>query len=464
MLSKIRAWLSGPTTSTRSYDGAAGGYRAGALSETANVIAAMAAARTPLARRARYLVGNNALAFSGVEAWTAALVAYGIKAQSQHADQGVRSILTSRFGSFADEADADGVGDLYSIQALMVRQMVTEGESFALLINTAEGLRVRVIDNEQVDPNITRTLPDGGRIIQGVEFSGDGRRVAYWILPDNPGLPYGAASMTARRVPSHDVVHLFRQLVPGQVRGVSWLSPVILRLSGLDLWADAQLTRQQMAAMLTIFIKGGDGTGAPFDASLASKGIAPGGVRYLDEGQEPMFLTPASIGEEVIKFAEIQERHIAVGLSLPLFVLNGDLSQANYGSQRGGLTEWRRRVGSIVHLTIAPQLLTPIWQRWVATEVLSGAVSTTIEEALPVNWIPPKFDWIDPAKDIEAEALAVEVGFKSRTESLAERGQDAEAVDAEIAAERARAKALGLDFTRRPAANSNTPPPVADAA
>jgi capsid protein len=37
-------------------------------------------------------------------------------------------------------------------------------------------------------------------------------------------------------------------------------------------------------------------------------------------------------------------------------------------------------------------------------------------------------------------------GLKSRTQALAERGYDAEQVDAEIAADKAREKALGLSF------------------
>lgn len=451
-----------PVEQTRSYDGAAGGYRGSGMSDTANVVAAMAAARVPLARRARYLASNNALALSGIEAWVAALVAYGIKGQSQHPDASIRGAMNARFTEWAGSADMDGLGDFYAIQALMVRQMVTEGESIALLINTEDGLRIRVIDNEQLDPNMTRTLENGARIIQGVEFNDRGQRVAYWILPDNPGLPYGSVSLTPRRVPASDVIHLFRQIVPGQVRGVSWLAPVMLRLTGLDLWADAQLTRQQMAALLTVFVETPDGSTAPFDSSLENKGLSPGGIRFLDFGSKPYFLSPATIGDEVIRFAEIQERHVAVGMSLPLSVLNGDLKQANYGSQRGGLIEWRRRIEGIQHLTLVPMMLKPIWERWAMTEVYSGRISTTLDQALPVNWIPPRFDWIDPVKDTTALVDAMAAGIMSRTEVVASRGDDIERLDAEIAAEKAREKTLGLDFAAKPA-NQNIPP-VIDAA
>src|SRR5690606_9334604 len=67
---------------------------------------------------------------------------------------------------------------------------------------------------------------------------------------------------------------------------------------------------------------------------------------------------------------------------------------------------------------------------------------------LACDWLPTKWDWIDPAKDAAAEILQIEAGLKSRTQAIAERGHDAEQVDLEIAAERKREAALGLDFRR----------------
>jgi capsid protein len=53
---------------------------------------------------------------------------------------------------------------------------------------------------------------------------------------------------------------------------------------------------------------------------------------------------------------------------------------------------------------------------------------------------------VDPSKDTRAEIEQIEAGLKSRTQALAERGYDAEQVDAEIAADKAREKELGLAF------------------
>jgi capsid protein len=59
-------------------------------------------------------------------------------------------------------------------------------------------------------------------------------------------------------------------------------------------------------------------------------------------------------------------------------------------------------------------------------------------------------------KDASAEILQIEAGLKSRTQAISERGYDAEQVDREIAAERKREKALGLDF-RRPGSPAQGP-------
>ncbi|WP_248306360.1 hypothetical protein [Devosia oryzisoli] len=76
---------------------------------------------------------------------------------------------------------------------------------------------------------------------------------------------------------------------------------------------------------------------------------------------------------------------------------------------------------------------------------------------LACEWLPPKFDYVDPKKDVEAEILATNAGLKSRTQAISERGYDAEQVDAEIAADKARSDALGLGFGAPPVQKEDIP-------
>jgi capsid protein len=95
------------------------------------------------------------------------------------------------------------------------------------------------------------------------------------------------------------------------------------------------------------------------------------------------------------------------------------------------------------------------------TAVLSGALDlpgydSQRRQYQACAWLPTKWDWVDPMKDASAEILQIEAGLKSRTQALSERGYDAEQVDREIAAERKRELALGLDF-RRPGSPAQGP-------
>jgi capsid protein len=105
------------------------------------------------------------------------------------------------------------------------------------------------------------------------------------------------------------------------------------------------------------------------------------------------------------------------------------------------------------------QFCDPVWRRWVTTEVLSGRIDAPgferdPEPYLAANWLPPKTDWVDPLKDVQAEILAINAGLLSRRQAVAARGYDLEALNAEIAQDNADAEVLGLSF-------SNTAPPPA---
>lgn len=459
MLARIRSLLS-RGTAARSYDGAAGGRRWRAAGEMPAPLSAQLSARGPLARRARYLVANNALAAAGADAWVSALVGTGIRPTSTHSSPDFRAAAASSFEAWTDVADLDGLGDFYALQALVARRLVIDGESFVVLGHAPDGsLRLRVMDAEQIDPSMNRELPSGGRIISGIEFDATGARVAYHIIPDPPSLPFVRALDTVR-VPADLCLHIFKPEVPGQVRGVSWFAPIMLRLAELDSAHDAQLVRQKVAALLTGFVVDPNGTAGGFTGELDGAGgleggLEPGALKVLNPGQDVRFSDPAKVGVEVIEFLKISAREIAAGLGVPASVVTGDFSDANYSSLRASLVDFRRRVESLQHHIMVFRLCRPIWRAFVTAEVLAGRLGAPgferdPEAFLGARWITPRNDWVDPAKDVQAELDAIAGGLMSRRQAVEARGFAVEELDAEIAADRAREAALGLTFGTTP--------------
>jgi lambda family phage portal protein len=440
----------------RAYDAAGGGRRWQGFIDMPNQLAAQLAARGPAGKRARALVANNPLAASGVEVWVSALVGTGLKPQSTHPDQNVRATLNAAFERWTDEADAEGLGDFYALQALAARRMVIDGEAFGALTHNDRGsLQVRLLDAEQVDPAMHRET-SGIRIVAGIEFDASGRRLAYHAFRERPGLPLGT-SLDSVRIPAEDMCHMFRPDVPGQVRGLSWFAPVMLRMTDLDSALEAHVVRQRIAACYAGFIVNPEGDQVGVNATQDGRGnlvasIEPGLIATLIPGQDIRFSQPANVGAEVIAFMKLTATQIAAGLGVPYEAMTGDLSGTNYSSIRAGLVEFRRRVEALQHGVLVYQFCRPVWRRFVTAEILSGRLSAPgfendPERYLGARWITPRQEWVDPAKDSQAEIAAIGAGLMSRRQAVAARGYDLDAMNAEIAADNASAAALGLTFT-----------------
>jgi lambda family phage portal protein len=260
--------------------------------------ATLAAGLLTVRARSRHASVNNSWLANGVAAWVVALVGSGIVPAATIAEAGPRATITDAWNRWTDRADADGITDLYGIQATAARGLVVDGEAFIHLLTGPDGgLRVRLLAADQIDFSLTRELSDGGRIINGIEFSADGRRVAYHVL-QNIG-PLNLSVAPPIRVPADDICHVFKPLFAGQVRGIPWAAPILLTLNEIDQLGDALLVAAKTAAMFAGFIKDMNSVGSiPFDGtqqgSILTGGLEPGTLKILPSGFDISFAQPQS--------------------------------------------------------------------------------------------------------------------------------------------------------------------------
>jgi lambda family phage portal protein len=140
-------------------------------------------------------------------------------------------------------------------------------------------------------------------------------------------------------------------------------------------------------------------------------------------------------------------------LGIPYSLCTSDLRRANYSSLRGSVVEYRRKLEQFQHNVFVFQMCRPIYNRWLDTAVLSQALPIEASDYLfkqadyrRAKWIPQRNDWVDPLKDRQAEKLAVDSGFKSRSDVIEAEGFDPEENDQRIAADKERAEELDLEF------------------
>jgi len=114
-------------------------------------------------------------------------------------------------------------------------------------------------------------------------------------------------------------------------------------------------------------------------------------------------------------------------------------------------SHFKQRVEANQYGVLAPQMLRPVFARATTSLILAGTLEAPDFEAAPRDWLGAEFimpaqPWIDPAKDAAAARDMIAAGLKSRRQAVAELGWSVEALDTEIAADRAREAALGLAF------------------
>lgn len=456
------------SSKSRSFDAAGAGRRWDQPRSLDSLNTAILAGATPAARRAGWYARNNPWVASAVDSLVGNVVGAGIKPQSTHPDRAVRERLQALWLRWTDHAAPDGLADFYGLQAMAVRAMVESGESFARLRVTSDTdsfpLHIELLDREQVPTDLHRDIGGGTRIRAGIEFDSAGRRIAYRVLSARPGDPLGSFRIDPIRVPAVDCIHLFKPVAAGQLRGITWLAPVLLRLHELDQFEDATLVKAKVAALFTGFITDPDGTvgGLSGDnrSGVLTVGMEPGSLIPLPPGADIRFSNPTE-HDAYAPFVKNHLRAVAAGLGLPYELVSGDLEGVTYSSIRAGLVEFRRRVEQLQHNVVVHMFCRPIWERFVRIAVLNGDLPARDFDADPAaylgcSWLPPKFDYVDPMKDVQAEILAIDAGLKSRSQAISERGYDAEQVDAEIAADKARTDTLGLSVGTPPVPKENT--------
>lgn len=427
-----------PVPHVRRVDGATTGRRGFGMGSFGRTGTETALAGPTLRSRARYRAVNDAFIANAVENMVAAMVGAGIVPTPQHPDAAMRAALTAEWGRWNDRADADGRTDGYGLQAAVARGLIVDGEAFLQLIDTPDGPRLRLLPPELVDESMTRDLGGGRFIVSGVEFDSDGTRAAYWVLPARPTDAF-ATSGNPIRIPAGEVLHIFKPLGPGQVRGLSWLASIILAANELDQLADALTMGAKVAAMFAGFVVNTNEVGGedPFGGE-SQPSLEPGTLQRLAGGWDVRFATPAQVSQ-VQPLLKHGLRQLAAGLGVPSHLLDGDLSDANFSSLRAGLLPFRARLEQVQYHCLVPQMLNPIWARVVAHAVTSGRIEAPDYESAPdafrAEWLPPAWQQVDPLKAVQADTAELAAGLTSRRKLVAARGWRLEDLDAELAAE-----------------------------
>lgn len=430
-----------------------------------------------LRKQSRELVRKNAIAGAAVDRIVTNVVGTGIRPKAPNTK------AQALWNKWTDESAVDGQLDFYGQQGQAVGSLVAAGECFVRMRTRrpSDGLtvpfQIEILESEFCPTSKNEVETDTrGAIRNGIEFDKNvkTKRVAYWMYRRHPG-DGSAGQMDLNepvRVPASEVLQLYHPTRPGQLRGEPWLTRALARLKDLEEYDGAELVRKKTAAMLVGFIrrqvptdltedelKAVFGNDASVSDGIGQIALEPGTMQVLAPNEDVSFSDPKDVGGQYEVWMRMQLRLIAAAAGILYEQLTGDFSTGiNDRTWRAAVSEFRRRCEYWQHHLVVYQLCRPIWRRWADLALLAGADVGDLDPTAAVPWIPQAWPYINPVQDVQARETEVKAGFTSRTAIVAERGEDAEEIDRQQAADNTRADGLKLKYSSDGRQAKATPP------
>jgi len=392
--------------------------------------------------RARDLYYNNDLARSLVDKFANAVVGYGIVPRCASAVDAFNELVDRRFARWATNPTPDGGVDFYGLQYQVELAKDTSGECFVVQVtppksaNAEIPLWLKVLEADLCDENKNEPgLPNGNKIVQGIEFDRYDRVVAYYFHHNHPGDPLSWLPKSGDshiRMRADEVIHVWDKFSarPSQVRGLPKLTPIVRKLRALESFERAELTKQEVAACFGIAIEGAeegtynsvkgndgklcDSSGRPIDS------LYPGMTAYLPPGATVHAVTPPVLTGYADYVGE-KKHGIASGFGVPYAVATGDLTKVNFSSSRYGQGVFIRLVGATQWLGIIPQFCERVWSMWITAAYESGSLQ--IPQAA-VEWTTQPFPSVNPLQDAQADIRRLRMGATTITKVIADSGEN----------------------------------------
>lgn len=428
----------------------------------------------PLRNRSRDSQNNDWAGRRSGTVWSTQLIGIGIKARfDKIVSKERRKEVQALYDKHLNECDADGVSHWYAMQTLAVSSKFYAGEVFLRVrprdftLPLAVPVQYQMLESEMCpadfDTDAWTGLPEGNRIVSGIELNKYDRRIAYWFYKYHPAEDVSIRTPTAGelvRVAASEIWHIYRPARPGALRGVSQLHAVLTRLRATGDFEDAVLDRQKLANLFTLFITKtlppefwqGEPvdslTGMPkvWNGSAPVANLEPGMGVELRPGEDVRFANPPEAGTTYSDYLRSTWLGTAAGSDIPYELLTGDVKDISDRALRVLLNEFHRLMEGEQWQIIIPKMCQPFVESFAKFALIAGLI--TFDEAELIKQCthaPHAWAYVHPVQDVQGDAMAVEKGLKARSTWQNERGYDPDAEDELRAADRKREDELGLN-------------------
>lgn len=405
------------------------------------------------------------------------------------------------WASKKQNCDALAMNNFAALQQIAVASWMMSGDVFAALPREEPtafnpyGLRIQLVEADRIsnpqDLGVVAAdlvaagvkVPDGkpgaGNLIyDGVEVNAKGRVVAYYVANAYPHQTILDRDIKWTRVQAYgentglpNILHVMSAERPDQYRGVSYLAKVIEPLLQTRRYTESELWGALVQSFFTAWVETKSDTSAlPFNetgsgdvagipgANPGNSNISnseneyemgPGTVIHLGENETVHFGNPNIPTAGFEKFVNTMATMIGASEEIPKTVLLKDFNDS-YSASRAALLEAWEAI-KMYRRWFVDDFCQPIYEVWLTEAVARGRIKAPgffndpkIREAwCGAGWIGPVQGSLDPLKEVKADILAVQHGFKTHEQVTRENGGDWEENIEQLTHENEMLKAAG---------------------
>lgn len=413
--------------------------------------------------QARDMYRNDAVVGQAVDRCVLNTIQNGFNVDPQTGDGKLDEDLWARWDEWANDPDlCDAGGEMCfaDMEEAVFRAQIVDGDIFALPLESGQ---LQLVESHRC--RTPTKLPKSGRMaaIHGVVIDQNRRRVEYWFTKDDihPSLPIrGIDSVTVyqARDPNgrRQVFHVYKPSRASQTRGVSAFAPVFDVLGMVEDIQFAKLVQQQVVSCFAIIREremdwrgpAGGQTGEQTSQTLGDgstrviQGVSPGMDISGTPGEKISGFSPSVPNAEYFPHIRLVLTMIGINLGLPLVMFLMDASETNFSGYRGAMDQARmgfrsnqRRLRDKFHRRVYQWKL----DQWSATDPALARARDRIDDKafFTHRWNVPRWPYIQPLQDAQADAMRVEKLLISPRRKHAELGQEYDEVMAETVADNA---------------------------
>lgn len=442
------------------------------LSVTSSINAELKEGIDALRARARDLELNEPMARRYLASVVANVIgARGVQLQARVAENGMQDKLANaaieaawnRFGRVG-VFDISGRMSRNDFERAVIKCIARDGEALIIEHFGADNefkYALQLVDVNLIATQKNFTLPNGNRVIMGVEIDKLGKPVAYHLHKS----AFGDTSGTVRETERHsadNIIHLFLADSPEQVRGYSWMHASMIRMFHLKKYQEFALVASAVGASKMGFFVTPEGVGQPIAdgedeiTGASYKEAAAGQFDVLPEGWDFRSFDPDYPHAMYGDFIKSAKRDIASGLNVSYNSLANDLEGVNFSSIRSGLLEEREQ-WMVYQDWFISCFEERVYANWMRSALLAKSIVLENGNALPATkrekfmaheFLARRWPWVDPLKDEQAYNEAMKRGGASPYKIAAQKGEDAEDILDDIAKflDYARAKNIPIEL------------------